>query len=58
MKIMKFLESHARITKIIKNLFIPCQNDDYHEIRRIPYQNNENHTIHKTQSGVTKIMKI
>ena len=46
---MKFLELHARIKKIIKNLIIQHPNHENHEILRISMHNhetNENLIIH------------
>ena len=41
---MKFVECHTRIKQINnENLIIPHQNNENHEIRRIPLQNHENH---------------
>ena len=41
---MKFLEFNARITKIMKQIIIPRQNNENYAIHRISRQNHENHT--------------
>ena len=68
---MKFVEFHARIIKIMKKIIISRQNNENHKIRRIRFQNLENHEklfiplqIHekneilRIHAILTKIMKI
>ena len=53
MKILKVLESHERIMKMIENLKFIFDNNENHENHKIPQENYENH-----EARITKIKKI
>ena len=54
---MKFLEFNARITKIMKQIIIPLQNNENYVIHIISGQNNENHTNLIIPCRITKVLK-
>ena len=56
-KLLKKIEFHERITKIIKHIRIPYENHENHDKLRISQENHENYEILEFQLRIKQIMK-